>query len=65
MQMQRQKIKVENMHDMCTLNREKKTPQLFSSFAWESQLGCIVSTLVVALFSDFDSGVPMIDPFDS
>jgi hypothetical protein len=63
--MQRQKMKVKNMHDMCTLNREKKTPELFSSFAWESQLGCIVSTSVVASFSGFDTGVPMIDPFDS
>jgi hypothetical protein len=62
--MQRQKMKVENMHDMCTLNREKKTPELFSSFACESQLRCIVITSVVAL-AGFDSGVPMIDPFDS
>jgi hypothetical protein len=40
-------MNVENLHDMCTLNREKKTPELTSSFAWESQLGCIVSTSVV------------------
>jgi hypothetical protein len=64
MQMQRQKMNVEKMQDICTLNREKKTPKLFSSLACESQLGCIVSTSVVSL-AGFDSGVPMIDPFES
>jgi hypothetical protein len=62
--MHRQKMKVLKMHDMCTLNREKKTPELTSSFAWESQLGCIVSTSVVSSFG-FAAFPPMIDPFDS
>jgi hypothetical protein len=64
MQMQRQNMNVLKMQLIWTLNREKKTPELFSSLACESQLGCIVRTSVVSLAAGFDSGVPMIDPFE-
>jgi hypothetical protein len=64
MAMQKQKMNVEKMHETFTLNREKKTPELFSSLACESQLGCIVRTSVVSLAAGFDSGVPMTDPFE-
>jgi hypothetical protein len=52
------------MHETWTLKREKKTPELFSSLACESQLGCIVRTSVVSFAAGFDSGVPMADPFE-
>jgi hypothetical protein len=64
MAMQKQKIKVLKMHETCTLKREKKTPELFSSLACESQLGYIVRTSVVSFAAGFDSGVPMTDPFE-
>jgi hypothetical protein len=63
--MQKQKMNVEKMHETCTLKREKKTPELFSSLACESQLGCMVRTsLVVSFAAGFDSGVSMTDPFE-
>jgi hypothetical protein len=64
MAMQKQKMNGEKIHETCTLNREKKTPELFSSLACESQLGCIVRTSVVSFAAGFDSGVPMTDPFE-
>jgi hypothetical protein len=63
MAMQKQKMNVLKTHEKCTFKREKKTPELFSSFACESQLGCIVKTSVV-FTSGFDSGVPMTDSFE-
>jgi hypothetical protein len=60
---QKQKMIVLKTHEKCTFNREKKTPELFSSFACESHDGCIVRTSVV-FTSGFDSGVPMIDLFE-
>jgi hypothetical protein len=63
MAIQKQKMNVLKTHEKCTFNREKKTPELFSSFACESQDGCIVRTSVV-FTSGFDSGVPMIDSFE-
>jgi hypothetical protein len=63
--MQKQKMNVEKMQETCTLKREKKTPELFSSLACESQLGCMVRTsLVVSFAAGFDSGVPMTDLFE-
>ncbi len=64
MAMQKQKINVLKMNETWMLKREKKTPELFSSLACESQLGCIVRSSVVSFAAGFDSGVPMTDPFE-
>jgi hypothetical protein len=64
MAMQKQKMNVEKMQLTWTLKREKKTPELFSSFACESQDGCMVRTSVVSFAAGFDSGVPMTDSFE-